>query len=78
MHLDQDGVQPESQRLFRKCRGTKHLIFTARRLQDNCEEQNFDLHIAFVYLTKACNTASHDGLEHDSKIRLYSHGTKIS
>ena len=54
------------------------MLFTARRLQDNYEEQNVDLHIAFVDLTKACKTVSHDGLENNSKIRLYSHGTTIA
>ena len=54
------------------------MLFTARQLQDKCEEQNVDLHIAFVDLTKACKTVSHDGLENKSKIRLYSHGTTIS
>ena len=28
------------------------MIFTARRLQDACEERNMDLHIPFVDLTK--------------------------
>ena len=28
------------------------MLFTARRLQDNYEEQTVDLHIAFVDLTK--------------------------
>ena len=54
------------------------MLFTARRLQDNYEEQNVDLQIAFVGLTKACKTVSYDGLENNSKIRLYSHGTTIS
>ena len=54
------------------------MLFTARRLQDNYKEQNVDLHIAFNDLTKACKTVSHDGLENRSRIRLYSHGTKIS
>ena len=52
------------------------MIFTTRRLQDNCEEQNMELH--FVDLTKACKTFSHDGLKNNSNIRLYSHGTTLS
>ena len=39
------------------------MLFTARQLQDNCEEQNVNLHIAFVDLTKACKLVCHDGLE---------------
>ena len=39
------------------------MIFTARRLQNACEEQNVDLHIPFVDLTKTCSTVSRDGLE---------------
>ena len=62
--------------LFRNCQGKKHMIFTTRRLQDNCEEQNVELH--FVDFTKACKTFSHDGLKNNSNIRLYSHGTTLS
>ena len=50
------------------------MLFTTRRLQDYCEEQNVDLHIASNDLTKVCKTVSHDGLENNSKIRMYSHG----
>ena len=37
------------------------MIFTARRLQDNCQEQIVDLHMAFVDLNRACATVSCDG-----------------
>ena len=37
------------------------MIFTARQLQEKCQEQNVDLYMAFVDLTKAFDTVSHDG-----------------
>ena len=57
-HLDQTGLIPESQCGFRKDRGTIDMIFTARQLQ----EQNVDLYMTFVDLTKAFDTVSRDGL----------------
>ena len=41
-HLDQAGLIPESKCGFRKDRGTIDLIFTARQLQEKCQEQNVD------------------------------------
>ena len=38
------------------------MIFTARQLQEKCHEQNVDLYITFVDLTKAFDTVSRDGL----------------
>ena len=61
-HLDQAGLIPESQCGFRKDRGTIDMIFTARQLQEKCQEQNVDLYMTFVDLTKAFDTASRDGL----------------
>ena len=61
-HLDQAGLIPESQRGFRKDRGTIDVIFTARQQQENCQEQNVDLYMTFVDLTKAFDTVSRDGL----------------
>ena len=56
MHsLDQAGLIPESQCGFRKDRGTINMIFIARQLQEKCQEQNLDLFITFV-------TVSRDGL----------------
>ena len=52
----------ESQRGFRKDRGTIDMIFTARQLQEKCQEQNVDLYMTFVDLTKAFDTVSRDGL----------------
>ena len=38
------------------------MIFTARQLQEKCQEQNMDLYMAFVDLTKAFDTVSGEGL----------------
>ena len=53
-HLERSGLLPESQRGFRKNRGTIDMIFTAR--------QNVDLYMTFVDLTKSVDTVSHEGL----------------
>ena len=60
--LDQKGLIPESKCGFRKDRGTIDMIFTARQLQEKCQEQNLDLYMTFVDLTKAFDTVSRDGL----------------
>ena len=41
---------------------TIDMILTARQLQEKCQEQNVDLYMTFVNLTKAFNTFSRDGL----------------
>ncbi|XP_076044766.1 uncharacterized protein LOC143027369 [Oratosquilla oratoria] len=46
-------VLTEIQCRFRKWGGTKDMIFTLRQIQKKCAEQNFDLFIVFVDLTKA-------------------------
>ena len=61
-HLDQARLIPESQCGFRKDRGTIDMIFTARQLQEKCQEQNVDLYMTFVDLIKAFDTVSRDGL----------------
>ena len=45
-HLEHSGLLPESQCGFRKDRGTIDMIFTARQLQEKCQEQNVDLYMA--------------------------------
>ncbi|XP_075779308.1 LOW QUALITY PROTEIN: uncharacterized protein LOC142827711 [Pelodiscus sinensis] len=55
------GLLLESQCGFRKGRGTIDMIFAARRLQEKCQEQNRDLYITFVDLTKAFDTVSRQG-----------------
>ena len=61
-HLKRSGLLPESQCGFRKNRGTIDMIFTARQLQEKCQEQNVDLYMTFVDLTKAFDTVSREGL----------------
>ena len=61
-HLEQSGLLQESQCGFRKDRGTIDMIFTARQLQEKCQEQNMDLYMTFVDLTKAFDTVSCEGL----------------
>ena len=61
-HLDQAGLIPESQCGFRKDRWTIDMTFTARQLQEKCQEQNVDLYVTFVDLIKAFDTVSLDGL----------------
>ena len=38
------------------------MIFAARQVQEKCREQNLDLYMVFVDLTKAFDTISRDGL----------------
>ena len=37
------------------------MIFTARQLQEKCQEQNMDLYMTFVDLIKAIDTVSLEG-----------------
>ena len=60
--LELSGLLPESPCGFRKDRGTIDMIFTARQLQEKCQEQNVDLYMTFVDLTKAFDTVSREGL----------------
>ena len=46
----------------RKDRRTIDKIFTARQLQEKCQEQNVAQYMTFVDLTKAFDTVSRDGL----------------
>ena len=57
-----DEIVPESQCGFRKNRGTVDMIFCARKIQEKGKEQNKDLYILFVDLTKAFDTVSRPGL----------------
>ena len=61
-HLEQSGLLPESQFRFRKDRATIYMIFTARQLQEKCQEQNMDLYMTFVDITKVFDTVSRKGL----------------
>ena len=60
-HFTGSELLPESQCEFRKNRGTIDIIFTARQLQEKCQEQNVDLYMTFVDLTKAFDTVSREG-----------------
>ena len=60
-HLERSWLIPESQCGFRKDRGITDMIFTARQLQEKCQEQNMDLYMTFVDLTKAFDTVSREG-----------------
>ena len=62
VHLDQAGLLPETRCGFRKDRGTIDMTFTARQLQVKCQEENVDVLLTFVHLTKAFDTVSRDGL----------------
>ena len=59
-HLDKAGPIPESQCGFRKDRGTIDMILTARQLQEKCQEQNVDIYMTFVDLTKAFDKVSRE------------------
>ena len=48
-----DSIVPESQCGFRAGRGTSNIVFAVRQLQEKCREQNQELHLVFVDLTKA-------------------------
>ena len=61
-HLEQSGPLLESQCGFWKDRGTIDMIFTARQLQEKCQEQNVDLYMTFADLTKAFDTISRKGV----------------
>ena len=61
-HLEQWGLLPESQCGVRKDWRTIDMIFTARQLQEKCQEQNVDLYMTFVDLTYAFDTVSREGL----------------
>ena len=63
VHLNQTGLIPKRLCGFRKDRGTKDMILTARQLQEKCQEQNLDLYMTSVDLNKAFGTVSHEGLE---------------
>jgi hypothetical protein len=60
-HLLGDVVS-ESQCGFRSNRGTIDMIFAVRQIQEKCREQNQNLYILFVDLTKAFDTISREGL----------------
>ena len=80
-HLELSGLLPESQCRFRKNRGTIDMIFTARQLQEKCQEQNVDLYMTFVDLTKAFDSQSWGTLENYGKVwlscQIHSNGAAV-
>ena len=82
-HLEQSRLLPESQCGFRKDRGTIDMIFTARQLQEKCQEQNMDLYMTFVDLIKAVDTCSQSRgtLENCGKVwlscQIHSNGAAV-
>ena len=57
-----DEVVPESQCGFRKHRGCADMIFSIRQLQEKCMEQQRDVYVLFIDLTKAFDSVSRKGL----------------
>ena len=53
---------PEAQCGFRPNRSTTDMIFTVRQVQEKCVEQNVDLYVTFVDLTKAFDTVNREAL----------------
>jgi len=52
-HVGISNIIPESQCGFQAGRGTTDMIFAARQIQEKCREQNRDLYMVFIDLTKA-------------------------
>ena len=57
-----DRVYPESQCRFRANRSTTDMVFSLRKLQEKCREQQQPLFVAFIDVTKAFDLVSRDGL----------------
>ena len=55
-------VYRESQCGFRSGQSTVDMIFSIRQLQEKCQEQQMQLHIAFIDLTKVFDLVSRSGL----------------
>jgi len=53
-----DEVAPDTQCGFRRGRGTADMMICARQMQEKCKEQNRDLFMVFIDLSKACDTVS--------------------
>jgi len=61
-HILGQHILPESQCGFRSGRGMADMIFAARQLQEKCLEQQMDLYLVFIDLTKAFDTVNRAGL----------------
>lgn len=61
-HVTTNDILPESQCGFRTGRSTTDMVFAARQLQEKSQEQQKDLIMVFVDLTKAFDTVNREGL----------------
>ena len=60
VHQLTEDLLPETQCGFRKERSTTDMIFAARQIQEKCREQNKDLFMAFIDLSKAFDTVNRE------------------
>ncbi|XP_034620471.1 uncharacterized protein LOC117874448 [Trachemys scripta elegans] len=60
-HIEQ-WLLPESQCGFKKGHGTIDMVFAAHQLQEKCQEQNSNLYMTSIDLTKAFDTVNCEGL----------------
>ena len=51
-------ILPESQCGFRRERSTVDMIFSLNQIQEKCKEQNLDIYMVFIDLTKAYDTVN--------------------
>jgi len=61
-HVSENNILPESQCGFRSGRSTMDMIFTARQLQTKCCEQQRELYVAFIDITKAFDSTARSAL----------------
>ena len=61
LHISEKNL-PESQCGFRSNRSTIDMVFTIRQIQEKCREQNMNLYMMFVDLTKAFDTVNRTAL----------------
>ena len=61
-HVFGRNITPESQRGFHPGRGSAYVIFTARQIQEKYREQQQDLYVIFIDLTKVFSRIHRSGL----------------
>ena len=57
-----ESTFPDSKCRFRSGRGTTDMLFAATQVQEKCREQNLDLCMVFVDVTKPFDSVSREGL----------------
>lgn len=57
-----EEMLPETQCGFRPSRGTADMVFVARQIQEKCREQQQELYLAFIDLTKAFDSVNREAL----------------